>query len=233
MGVIALPIISRESIAQTGILPEGLQLFQDSIPLKLLDKKKVIAESVTGKKIPVMKLTGVFQRADEKNANGRIYPSECLEEAVEALQEPIKGRRVMGEFDHPPDAKIHMERVSHLITKLWMDKGTVIGEMEVINDDRCPCGSMLACYIDRGIQVGISSRGVGDMEVCMHEGEDAYEVQPGFQFVTFDAVAEPSVKGTQLNRINESLDRRRSRNKQQILMREHLLLREVQRFLTV
>lgn len=222
-------LINREQIAQTGILPDGLQLFQDTMPLKILETKKVLSESATGQKVPVMRLTGIFQRADEKNANGRVYPEGVLKEAIGEMQENVGGRRVMGEFDHPPDAKIHMDRVSHLITKLWMDGKTVMGELEVINDNRCPYGAQLACFMDRGVQVGISSRGVGDMEMVMHEGDDAYEVQPGFQFVTFDAVAEPSVTGTQLQKITESVVRNRGDARMNRILREGLLRREVRR----
>jgi hypothetical protein len=129
------------------------------------------------------------------------------------------------------DAKIHMERVSHLITKLWIENKTVYGQIEVINDSRCPCGSMLSCYIDRGIQIGISSRGVGDMEVTMNEGEESYTVQPGFKFITFDAVAEPSVKGTQLQKLEESINRKKVSAKELKIMREALLQREIKKFL--
>jgi hypothetical protein len=198
----------------------------DSMPLKIV-KRKILTEGAAGKlKFPVMELTGIFQKADEKNANGRIYPFKVLKDAIESMQEGIKARRVMGEFDHPADAKIHMDRVSHIITGLWMDNKVVYGKMEVINDDRSPCGSLLSCYVDRGIQVGVSSRGVGDMEIVMHEGEDCYEVQPGYAIVTFDTVAEPSVRDAQLKRLNESLQKKP--NAQQLHeMREKLLLKEV------
>lgn len=230
LGVRALEI-DRAYIAQTGEIPAGYQLIRDSMPFKVVDVIRSITESV-GKKIPTMRCTGVFQRADEKNANGRVYPLSILEEAVSALQDPIKARQIMGEFDHPPDAKIHLDRISHLITRLWIENKTVYGELEVINDARCPCGSMLSCYLDRGIQVGVSSRGVGDMEIVMHEGEDTYEVQPGFRFVTFDAVAEPSVKGTQLQKLNESIQRKVN-PRLLVEAREKLLIREVGRFLDI
>lgn len=127
------------------------------------------------------------------------------------------------------DAKIHMERVSHLITKLWMEGKTVYGEIEVINDPRCPLGSQLECMIERRIQVGISSRGVGEMEMTMDEGQDAYLVQPGFSFVTFDAVAEPSVKGTQLA-IAESRNRMVNTRRDRAI-REQLLRRAISEYL--
>jgi hypothetical protein len=183
-----------------------MELIRDSMPLKIMDQK-TLTESRNGQRTDILKLTGTFQRADEQNANGRVYPFGILKEAVENIQEAVDNRRVMGEFDHPPDAKIHMDRVSHLLTKLWMDGKTVIGELEVINDERCKYGAALACLIERGVQVGISSRGVGDMQSTrLAEGDEILEVQPGFNFVTFDAVAEPSVSGTQLM-VMESMER--------------------------
>jgi hypothetical protein len=233
-----IPVISRDHISLTGEIPQGYTLFQDDILFKMLDFKKgtlknhPLLESIGIKEIPVMRCKGVFQRADEKNANGRIYPLGILKEAVKRLAKPISERRVMGEFDHPPDAKIHLDRVSHLVTNLWAEDKTVMGEIEVINDDRCPCGSMLACYLDRGIQIGISSRGVGDMELVVVEGEDAYQVQDGFEFITFDAVAEPSVTGTQLKKLNEAKERQRVAARQVALReaKEKVLAEEVRRF---
>jgi len=209
--MIRRPMLLREYIVQTGQVPSGLELIRDTFDFKPLDVKRAITESYGGK-VNVMRCTGVFQRADQRNANGRIYPYSILKEAVERLQNPIKERKVCGEYDHPADAKIHLDRISHVLTKLWMENKTktVYGELEVINDERCPCGSMLACLLDRKIQVGISSRGVGDMELVECDGEEAYQVQNGFEFITFDAVAEPSVTGTQLKRIEESKKRKTS-----------------------
>jgi len=128
------------------------------------------------------------------------------------------------------DAKIHLDRISHVMTRLWMENKTVYGEIEIFNDARCPLGNMLACYLERGLNVGVSSRGVGDMELVMREGEDVYEVQDGFKFVTFDVVAEPSVAGTQLKQMNESLERRISK-KQLKEAREKLLAKAIGHYL--
>jgi len=229
----------RDCVSQTGVIPHGLEFLQDDQVFVLMDMKKArltghpILESAGVKEVSVMRCTGVFQKAEEKNANGRIYPSTVLEDAIKKLKRPISERRVMGEFDHPPDAKIHLDRVSHLVTKLWMEGKKVIGELEVINDDRCPCGSMLSCYMDRAIQIGVSSRGVGDMELVVVEGEDAYRVQDGYELITFDAVAEPSVSGTQLKQMMEAKQRQiaagtRKANLQEA--REAALVDEVRRY---
>jgi hypothetical protein len=114
---------NRGVVAQTGFLPEGTQLLQDVWPLEVIDvKKKAISESAGqfGKK-PVMRVTGLFQNGNAQNANGRVYATPILSEAVYAIQEDVKNRSVWGEFDHPPDAKIHLDRISHLLTKIWME----------------------------------------------------------------------------------------------------------------
>jgi hypothetical protein len=192
--------ISRQSIMKTGNIGRHT-LFQDSMPLKLI--KPLISEDVKGVG-RVLRLGGQFQYADRPNANGRIYPKEILEHAVTEIQSDLKSRRVMGEFDHPPDAKIHLDRVSHILTDLKMKGSEVIGELEVL--EKTPMGSIAKALIESKVQLGISSRGVGDMETTIHEGNEFYKVLPGFTFVTFDIVAEPSVQGSYLN-INESRDR--------------------------
>jgi hypothetical protein len=176
-------------------------LLQDSMPLKLLDAP--ITESRKGMGV-IMRLGGQFQYADRPNANGRIYPYDILENAVTEIQEDLKARRVMGEFDHPPDAKIHLDRVSHLLTRLWMENAIVYGEMEIL--EKTPMGAIAKALIESKVQLGISSRGVGDMETTFHEGKELYQVLPGFTFVTFDIVAEPSVQGSYLS-LRESRDR--------------------------
>jgi len=199
-------VVDRALVAETGAIPDGFKLIRDVMPLKIVDSKQVMKESAGEESIPVMRLTGVFQKADEKNANGRVYPLSVLTKAVEDLQEAITERRVMGEFDHPPDAKIHLENVSHLITRIWMEGKTCMGELEVL--ERMPKGAMLKALIESNVQVGISSRGIGDMEMKENDGEECYEVQPGFTLVTWDSVAEPSVSGTQLM-VLESLARKK------------------------
>jgi hypothetical protein len=196
-------IVSRSSVGHTGNLG-GYKLLQDSAPLEILRKESVMVEDVHGKKVPALRLAGRFQYGGKPNSNGRIYEGEILRHAVNEIQEDIKARRVLGEFDHPPDAKIHLDRVSHILTKLWMEGNEVLGELEVI--ERTTHGAQLKALVESGVNIGISSRGVGDMEATMVEGQEYYKVMPGFTFVTFDVVAEPSVQGSYLN-VMESRNR--------------------------
>lgn len=176
------------------------QFLQDTMPLKILRRERVMSEDVNGRKRPVLRIGGQFQLANTPNANGRIYPRGVLEEAIDRLQDTIKNRGVMGEYDHPPDAKIHLDRVSHLITKLWMEGDIVYGEAEVL--ENTICGAQLKALLENRVSIGISSRGVGDMETTVFEGEEYYQVLDGYSFVTFDMVAEPSVHGSFMNILN-------------------------------
>ncbi len=196
-------LISRSSIANTGNTGSR-QMLCDTFPLKIMRQDRVMSESITGEKVPVLRIGGQFQHAGRPNANGRIYPSNVLRKAIQDIQEDIKGRKVLGEFDHPPDAKIHLDRVSHLITKLWMEGDIVFGECEVL--EKTQHGSQLQALLESNINIGISSRGVGDMETTIYEGEEYYQVMPGYGFVTFDIVAEPSVHGSYMS-VLENRDR--------------------------
>lgn len=225
--------INRGLIAETGQLPLGLQLIQDTFSFEVLDKKKAVVEDRNGREMPVLRVTGLIQKGNLQNANGRVYPTEdVLAPAVKQIQEDISKRAVMGEFDHPADAKIHLDRVSHVMTKIWMDGHKVYGEAEVLH--KLPCGAALRGLFEHKVRVGISSRGVGDMEVAESNGQEYYRVMPGYSFVTWDAVAEPSVQGAILD-IQESLNRRLKPIKQQQNRLapdtyQNMLVKEINRF---
>lgn len=196
----------RRVIAETGVLPVGSKLIRDTFAFDVIDKKEVVIEGKNGSEIPAMRVSGLIQMGDRENANGRLYSTaEVLRPAVQNIQEDIQSRAVMGEYDHPADAKIHLDRVSHLMTKVWMDGRKVYGEAEILYN--LPCGACLRGLFEHKVRVGISSRGVGDMEVVESSGKELYRVMPGYNFVTWDAVAEPSVNGAILN-IQEGLARK-------------------------
>lgn len=198
--------INRQLIAETGIIPAGYSLIQDSFPFKVLDQKKAVTEDAHGRETPTMKITGLIQMGDRENANGRVYSTgDVLAPAVRNIQEDIAARKVPGEFDHPADAKIHLDRVSHLMTKIWMEGKKVYGEAEILY--KLPMGACLRGLFEHKVQVGISSRGVGDMEISEQDGKEIFRVLPGYAFVTWDVVQEPSVNGAILN-IREGLNRR-------------------------
>lgn len=225
--------INRGHICETGQIPTGMRLLQDTHSFKVLDKKDAIIEGLDGRETQIMRVMGLFQEGDLHNANGRIYgTSDVLAPAVKQIQEDLDGRAVMGEFDHPSDAKIHLDRVSHLVSKVWMDGRKVYGEAEVLH--RMPMGAALRGLFEHKVRVGISSRGVGDMEVAEHNGQEIYRVMPGYAFVTWDAVAEPSVGGAILN-IQEGINKRlrplrKEKSKLSPNAYQNLLVREIDNY---
>ncbi|MBD3406191.1 MAG: hypothetical protein GF411_08785 [Candidatus Lokiarchaeota archaeon] len=186
-------------VSKTGEIPNGMHLLKEEQVFDILDSKHVVVENKVGQEVKRLRLTGVFQKADCFNENKRRYSMDIINDALGAISESVNHRRVLGELDHSSDAKIHLDRVSHIVTKLWMESKKVYGELEVLTE--MPCGKMLEALVEADVRIGISSRGVGDMipvtiEDTMDEG---YDVQPGFRFVTWDVVAEPSVTEAQLS----------------------------------
>jgi hypothetical protein len=133
-----------------------------------------------------VRFKGKFQEAEAVNKNKRMYPFAVLDENVKKLQEAIKHRGLIGELDHPTDSIIHFEKASHIITKLWWEGKSLMGEGEILNT---PHGKILKSLLNDGVRTGISSRGVGtgrtDENGIMVIGES-------YKLITFDAVADPS-----------------------------------------
>jgi len=154
----------------------------------LLDNLQVINENTAGGKTKT-KLRGRFQKCDEQNNNGRIYPRKILEGQVKKIQEKIGDRSLVGALDHPANDAIHLSQASHLITGLSVDKkGDVIGECEILST---PNGKIVQSLINDGVKIGISSRGVGSVS----EGAEGKIVNEDFKLITFDLVSDPSTKG--------------------------------------
>jgi hypothetical protein len=134
----------------------------------------------------LVKFRGKFQEAEAVNKNKRMYPFDVLDENVQRLQEAIKGRGLIGELDHPTDSIVHFATASHIVTRLWWDGNTLMGEGEILNT---PHGKVLRALIEDGVKIGISSRGVGNGKV----NEDGILViGESYKLITFDAVADPS-----------------------------------------
>lgn len=133
-----------------------------------------------------MMMSGILQKADVLNQNGRIYPRDILEREVENYQRFIKENRALGELDHPAHAVVELQNVSHVIRSAMIDRnGVVTGTIEVLDT---PKGRILASLAEAGITIGISSRGVGSTK---NEGGRAI-VQDDFQLICWDIVSEPS-----------------------------------------
>lgn len=140
-------------------------------------------------------LSGICIQGDIRNANQRIYSSREIDRAVKTLNEQISGGySVLGEVDHPEDLKINLDRVSHMITKMWMDGPNGYGKLKVLPT---PMGQLIHTMLDSGVKLGVSSRGSGEVD-------DSGSVQ-GFEIITVDVVAQPSAPGAYPTPVYEHL----------------------------
>ena len=160
------------------------------------DQAQIVLESedVGGKKS--LHLNGICIQGDIRNANQRIYSSQEIGKAVKTLNEQISGGySVLGEVDHPADLKINLDRVSHIITEMWMDGANGFGKLKIIPT---PMGQLAATMLENGVKLGVSSRGSGNVDEATGKVSD-------FEIVTVDIVAQPSAPNAYPKAIYESL----------------------------
>ena len=135
-----------------------------------------------------MILSGIMQKADTVNGNGRIYPHKVLMKEVENYGKLVKDRRALGELDHPEDSVINLKNASHLVTEIWWRDTDVMGKVKVLDT---PSGKVLQELVKSGVSLGISSRGMGSVR----EDQSQTIVEDDFQLICFDFVSEPSTPG--------------------------------------
>ena len=146
---------------------------------------EMLVEETNGKKD--YKIRGVFLQSNIKNRNGRIYPKEILaKEVTRYNKEFINKKRAFGELGHPDGPTVNLERVSHMITKLYPDGDNFIGEAKVMNT---PYGKIVKGLIDEGAQLGVSSRGMGSL---INRGGKNYVRDDFYLATAADIVADPS-----------------------------------------
>lgn len=162
------------------------QLLTNCIPFQTL--KSPLNESTTSE--GKMLVSGILQRANAKNQNGRIYPLDVLRREVEKYNQTfVKEKRAVGELDHPDSEVVNLKNVSHNITKTWWDGNDLMGEVEILTT---PSGNILKELLKCGITVGISSRGSGSVKKV---NENTVEVNDDFSLIAFDFVSNPSTIG--------------------------------------
>jgi len=165
------------------LLREYYELCEGGVCQDLLteEEKRLVANGTTI-------LSGVMQKADALNGNGRVYPRNILEKEIKNYQKLVKERRSLGELDHPDDSVINLKNASHLVTDVWWDGENVMGKVRVLST---PSGQVLKSLVEAGVKLGISSRGLGSTK----EKNGKTYVNDDFQLICFDFVSEPSTPG--------------------------------------
>ncbi len=159
------------------------------------DQAKIVLESEGEGDKKSLYLNGICIQGDIRNQNQRIYSSQEIGRAVKTLNEQINGGySVCGELDHPQDLKINLDRVSHMITKMWMDGPNGYGKLKILPT---PMGKLIETMLTSGVKLGVSSRGSGEV--------DGNGNVQGFEIITVDVVAQPSAPGAYPTPVYEHL----------------------------
>jgi len=142
-------------------------------------------------------MKGICIQGGIKNANQRVYPVNEIGKAVKTLNDQIgSGYSVLGEVDHPDDLKINLDRVSHMITEMWMDGPNGYGKLKILPT---PMGQLVKTMLESGVKLGVSSRGSGN--ISEYGGGEVSD----FEIITVDVVAQPSAPGAYPTPIYEHL----------------------------
>ena len=180
----------------------GKQLLVDYTLFEISPRQITESLSKNGGRLVV---SGVLQRAEAKNQNGRVYPKETLmREAKKYSDSFVQERRALGELDHPESSVVNLNNVSHNVLDMKFKGDDLVGTVEVLST---PAGNILKELFKSGIKLGISSRGMGSVKEVMREGGNTVEVQPDFELIAFDFVSNPSTHGAFLSPVNESIQK--------------------------
>ena len=168
-----------------GLLSEQLTYDQANL--------EILTEDTNGKKS--MYMQGLFLEGGIKNQNERVYPVSEITSAVSSIMEQLQsGQSILGEVDHPEELSINLDRVSHMITKMWMDGPNGMGKLKIIPT---PMGKIVEVMLEAGVKLGVSSRGSGNVEANGSVSD--------FNIVTVDIVAQPSAPNAYPETVLESL----------------------------
>ena len=159
------------------------------------DQARVVLES-DDKDGKNLYLKGIAIQGGIKNANQRVYPVSEITKAVKTLNDQLtNGYSVLGEVDHPDDLKVNLDRVSHMITDMWMDGPNGYSKMKILPT---PMGNLIRTMLESGVKLGVSSRGSGNVDDRTGEVAD-------FEIITVDIVAQPSAPGAYPTPVYEHL----------------------------
>lgn len=162
----------------------------------MLESKEEMSQ-LNGKSEKNLYMSGICIQGGIRNANQRIYPVNEITKAVKTVNDQISnGYTIWGECDHPDDLKINLDRITHMITEMWMDGPNGYGKLKILPT---AMGSIVKTLIESGGKLGVSSRGSGNVS------DDGNNSVSDFEIITVDIVATPSGPGCYPTPIYEHL----------------------------
>jgi hypothetical protein len=158
---------------------------------------KMLTENVNGKK--KLYIEGVFCQAETKNRNGRVYPIQTLNNAVNYyIENFVNRKRAVGELGHSATPTINYDRVSHIIESITRRGNDFYGKASITNT---PMGNIVKNLHEEGVVFGVSSRAVGSLR-STNEGVNIVGDDLMFSTVA-DIVHDPSCTTAFVNGIME------------------------------
>ena len=150
-----------------------------------IEPVEVLTEDKDGKKNTFIK--GVFLQTEITNRNGRMYKYETMAREVNKYNEEFVRRgRALGELGHPEGPTINLDRVSHKIVELMPEGKNFIGKAKLLET---PMGKIAKNLLEEGVQLGVSSRGLGSLK---KEGTTSVVADDFILSTAADIVADPS-----------------------------------------
>lgn len=173
----------------------------------------ILKEAFEAKPDQVILVDCILQKWGIENRNGRIYPKDVLVPQVEKYMIQVKDNSAVSEADHPDTSVVSLLNIAHIIKDMWWGKGKdeniLYGKLELVVTQgylkygiASMVGDKILEYLRRGVKLGISSRGIGSLEIV--DGKNI--VQKDFELICFDLVASPSTPGAYLYPSNSNLE---------------------------
>ncbi len=146
---------------------------------------EVLTEETDGKKSTYIK--GIFLQTEITNRNGRMYKYNTMEREVSKYNEEfIQRGRALGELGHPEGPTVNLDRVSHKIVELYPEGKNFVGKAKLLET---PMGKIAKNLLEEGVQLGVSSRGLGSLK---KEGNTSVVADDFILSTAADIVADPS-----------------------------------------
>ena len=161
-----------------------------------IEPVEMLVEETDGKKDTYIK--GIFLQTEITNRNGRMYRYETMAREVNKYNEEfIRRGRALGELGHPEGPTINLDRVSHKIVELQPEGKNFIGKAKLLET---PMGKIAKNLLEEGVQLGVSSRGLGSLR---KEGNANVVADDFILSTAADIVADPSAPDAYVEGIYE------------------------------
>lgn len=152
------------------------------------------------------RLVGPMASFKDATRNGRKYTEKLWDKTFSnpIIIEKLENKCLFGELGHPAErTEIDIEKIAICLAEMPKkgDDGNIYGVFDILNT---PNGRILKTMCDYGCNIGISSRGNGDVTEDW-DGNETVDAE-SYDLECFDAVLLPAVKAARLTYVTESLD---------------------------